>query len=479
MTVEKRIIKNTGFVFISSIANKLFAAFFIAYAARVLGPGDFGLYAFIGAIGFLFFSFANFGIGPMAVREISREKEKAKLLFNNVLALRISIVLLAYPILILVVNVLGYKDNVKQLVYIVGLTAVFSTFSNSFKILYMAYEKFKVPSLVSILVSFLSSVFNILALYYGYGLKGIVIISLIGNVLGAAISGIWLRKKFFKYKFSFNLSVWKDLTLQSIPYAVILFFQQTNRFLNILLLSRLPGPLPSELAMGYYNPPSSINKLTMMLPYSLKQAALPTVSANVENTQLIKDIIKGSTEKLLVLIVFPLIVATTFFPTEIITIIFGEAYLPSVTAFIVLGWASALQVFNTPVSMTLSATREIKKFIPWSILIFCVNLILAVPLIIYYSFLGAAIAFLVSKVIETFLRNYLLKTVWGISRLGMKESFKVLIPMASVFFILLILHLYSVNNIIILIIAIMSYLLCVFSMRGFRRKILEILRREG
>ncbi|RIJ92927.1 MAG: hypothetical protein DB853_03310 [Candidatus Brocadia sp.] len=59
--IGNRLIKNTGFVFLSGIANKLFSFFFIAYAARVLGLQDFGLYAFIGTVLLLFSSFGNFG----------------------------------------------------------------------------------------------------------------------------------------------------------------------------------------------------------------------------------------------------------------------------------------------------------------------------------------------------------------------------------------------------------------------------------
>ena len=66
--------------------------------------------------------------------------------------------------------------------------------------------------------------------------------------------------------------------------------------------------------------------------------------------------------------------------------------------------------------MTLSASKEIRRFIPWATLGLCINLILAIPLIIYYSFVGAAIAFSF-KDFETVLRNYLLRTILKIKRL--------------------------------------------------------------
>ncbi len=115
------------------------------------------MYAFIGTVMLVFSSFCNFGIVPMAIREISRNRSKVGVLFNHILSLRVGIILLLYPILVLVVNILGYNRNIKYLIYIAGLSAIFSTFSNSFTILYIAFERFKVPSFISILISFLST----------------------------------------------------------------------------------------------------------------------------------------------------------------------------------------------------------------------------------------------------------------------------------------------------------------------------------
>ena len=199
MRTANRLIRNSSFVLISEIANRLFSIFFLAYAARVLGPGKFGVYALIGTVVFLISYFGDFGLVPMAIREIAKEKAKFEILFNHILSIRMSLIILVYPPLVLAVNLLGYSEEVKYLIYIIGISTVFSTFSGSFRVLYVAFERFKVPSLISILVSFSRSLTNIGVLYLGYGLKGIVLVSLAGSLLGAVISGLWVRKRFFKY----------------------------------------------------------------------------------------------------------------------------------------------------------------------------------------------------------------------------------------------------------------------------------------
>lgn len=471
MKVGNQILKNTGFVFASGIASKVFSFLFIVYAARILGTGNFGIFALIGAVTFLLSYFGNFGISQMAIREIARNKTRAEELFNHIFSLRLCLVILAYPILVFVVNLLGYRQEVKHLIYIAGFSTIFSTFSSSFRILYIAFEKFKVPSLILIIVSFLSSISNIVVLFLGYGLKGVVWISFFGSLLGAIISGIWIRRRFTKYRLVFNISIWKDLISQSIPFAILSFFQQANRYMNIFFLSKLPGAIPEELAMGYYSSPSSICQAALIVPSSFRLAALPTVASNEQNLKLIENIIMGSTKSLLLFVIFPMTLATTFFPREIISIVFGDEYLPAIPALTILGWAYAFQIFNAPVSVTLSASKEIRRFIPWATLGLCINLILAIPLIIYYSFVGAAIAFLVSRIFETVLRNYLLRTIWKIKRLKAREYIREVIIMAIVFSILILAYINSVGSVMLLILTMTLYFISVFSFKDFRQMI--------
>lgn len=412
--MDNKLLRNTGFVFVSGIANKVFSFVALAYTARVLGKADFGFYTLIGTFTFFFSYFGNFGIGPMTIREISRDKTKVKELFNHIISLRLCLIALSFPILMFIVNLLDYRKDIKYLILIAGFSSLFSTFSDAFNTLYIAFERFKVPSLISVLISFLSSISNILILYFGYGLKGLIIISFIGTFLGAVISGVWVRQRFFKYKLAFHLPIWKDLISRSLQFSVITFLQQGRMYLSILFLSKLPGPLPGEVAIGYYYPASSLCQGALVLSNSFRLAALPAIASNSSDIKMIQSIINKSTKILFFFVILPLIVFTTFFPKKIIAIVYGNEYLLSAGTLTILGWAYAFMIFNTPVTVALFAVEEIRRFIPWAILLFCINIAILVPLIMYYSFLGVAIAFLISGIIDTVVRNYLLRTFLGI-----------------------------------------------------------------
>lgn len=414
MSIAGKISRNTGFVFVSDLTNKLLSVAFVVYAARVLGPADFGLYALLGSFSFFFTFFGNLGVGPMAIREIARNRDRSEGIFNHVISLRLALVLVSYPALIFVTYLLNYDDELRFLIIITGLSSIFSVFSHSFGILYVAFERFKAPSLINMLVAFINTVAGIVVLYLGYGLRGIVLISLFGNIVGMVISNIWVRQRVIKYKLSIELKAWRHLLGQAMPFAILSFFQQASNYVNIMFLSKLPGPLPGDVAIGYYNPSLSLCRAAMLLPESFRKAALPSIASNSENRVMHRELIRRSSEILFILIVCPLIFVTNFFPKDIIAIVFGHDYLPSASALPILGWAFGLQVLLSPVTATLSASREIHRFIPWVIFTFSINFICSLPLIIYFGFVGAAIAFLLSRIVDAMVKNYLLYRILGV-----------------------------------------------------------------
>ncbi|MCI4625257.1 MAG: flippase [Candidatus Magnetoovum sp. WYHC-5] len=447
LNIAKTILINTTFIFFSSVLAKLINVLFIVYASRVLGPSNFGIYALIGTLTFLFSYFTSFGITPMGVREIARNRQGVEELFNNILAIRICFIAISYFLLYLTVNLLNYSEEIKTLVYISAISIFFSTFTSTFHILYMAFERMVIPSLVTVLNSIINTILGLTALYLGYGLLGVIWSGVFINVVGAILSGIWVRKMFFKYRLSVNLKLWIDLLKQALPFALILFFQQANRHLAVLFLSKLPAPVPQTQAVGLFNSASALPQSAMMVPASIRQALLPTISVNRDDLEKIKTIIDKITRYILIFVSVPLVVLTTFFSKQIITILFGKAYIESAPALIILGFAYALQAFNTSANVTLSSSRDITRVIPWVGSVTVFNVLLIIPLIYYYSFVGAAVAVLISMTVNTYGRYYLLKKLWKINVAEFFQTRKALISAVGLFMLCWLVFLLNKNQI--------------------------------
>lgn len=474
MGIAKKLVRNTAYVFVSQIVTKLLAFAVIAYAARVLGPSDLGVYALMIAFGFLLSFFVDLGILPMGVRELSINRDKAADLFNDILSLRMIFITALYILLLIIVPRLSYTQNVKFLIYIMGLSAIFSTFSGSFSMLFMGFERMDVPSLFGTLLSLFSAASNIAVLSLGYGLRGIVFVNLIASILAAAVFGLWVWLRLFRYTFLFRPSIWLNLLKRSLPFFAISAVNQLGTHVNILLLSQLPGPYPGTIAMGYYKPASSLGKVAVNLPMSFRVAALPTIASLRESPDLIRTTIDKST-KYLLLFAFPFVFASTFFPNEIISILFGPEYIPGAPALTILAWMYALQAFNAPVSATLQSSRHIDRFVPWAILITSVNLLLAFILIPYLSFLGTAIALLVSRVIGLLARFHLLHSLFTIRFYDLKESNRTAAICLFSMLFFSILSFLGMNHVMFLILAMFLFPLSLFLFHVLHRNELSAL----
>jgi O-antigen/teichoic acid export membrane protein len=222
--------------------------------------------------------------------------------------------------------------------------------------------------------------------------------------------------------------------------------------------------------MGYYKPASSTAQIPMMITDSFRKAILPTISSNRDDPKLLRQIIDRSTQYILILVSLPLILAATFFPKEILGIVFGEKYLTAAPALSLLGWAYSLQAFNSILNVSLASSREIRRLVPWQAMITGVDVILAIPLIIYYSFTGAAIAVLLSMVVGTFVRYHLLKSIFNIGFGDLKESNRALIPMALIFITALLISRIVSNQILLLFFILCAYITVLYFFRILRYK---------
>src|SRR4030042_361722 len=92
VTIKQTILKNTFWLAIAGGADRLLTFFLFVYVARILGPLEYGKFAF--AMSFIaFFSiFSDLGLVQIITRELSRQKETEKE-YPSLLSLKFILVL--------------------------------------------------------------------------------------------------------------------------------------------------------------------------------------------------------------------------------------------------------------------------------------------------------------------------------------------------------------------------------------------------
>ena len=86
---QERILKNTGYLTVAFILQKILSFLYFIYIARALGPVDFGFYDPAKTLIPIFLILIDFSLSVVLVREIARKPENTEEYLSSVLAVKV------------------------------------------------------------------------------------------------------------------------------------------------------------------------------------------------------------------------------------------------------------------------------------------------------------------------------------------------------------------------------------------------------
>ncbi len=433
MTVVRKLAKNAFYVFSSQIANKILGVVFIVYAARLLGAEAYGIFTLVSTMVLIAVNFTNFGITPMVIRRISKDNAIAEPLLSNMLAIRLVFALIAYALLVLVVNLHGYSPEIKVLVYIAGIAILSENLILSFETVYIAYERMKIWGAMTISSSLAFSILGIAVLAAGFWLTAVFLVKVIVGAGIAIFSAYFMWKKFFAFRPRFDPDLGKEILIQSFPFFLVLILGILINKIDIIMLSMIKGPVDENLAIGYYSPAHNILFTLMILPKSIHMALLPVVSRKIYlDHDFVRKAVEKATKFIMVGVSFPIILVTTFFSKEIITVVFGQRFLPAASALAILGWAYAFQALAISSQSVLGSSKELKEYLPLLFGLFVLNVLLNLVLIPKYSYVGASIATSITFFLSFVGRFYFLRKILQVTASEIMDYLKLGVLLAGI-----------------------------------------------
>lgn len=322
---EKSFIRNFSVLVGSDILVNLISMITAVYIARQLSPKYYGQYAVLISTIAIFQVFANLGLQSIVIRTISRNQKNIKKIVKNSA--------LAYCVGFLFALILfsGYKlFNPGEESLLIMIFMMLSMFANSMWTLLQniafGLQRMEYEAVVNIVIAtslfllyvivpseYLSLEFVFCVLVFSQLIKGIIFYAIAVN------------KNIFVVHLSLDskvISGAKDLIKTSFPYLIMGVFSMTSSQLPIIFLSENSGS--SQVA--FFN---TANKL--LIPITLViSAAMTALFPNLSRLYAIdKDLYKKRVETAFVFIVFFGTLGAVFvsiFRSEIVLIIFGEAY---------------------------------------------------------------------------------------------------------------------------------------------------------
>lgn len=480
MKTVQRIAKNTGVLFVANVGGRVFSFFYIMYAGRYLGPLNFGILTFALAFTGIFGVLADFGLQPLIIREVARDKSLASKYIANISGMKIILVTITFGLIALTINLLGYPEQTIKVVYLVGLSVIFGAFTTMFYSIFQAYERMEYQSLGQILNSALMLGGVIFAMKFKLSVVEFAALYFLVSIFGLAYSFTILRIKFSnlylvwsRRKIEIDWNFWKSTIKEALPFGLAIIFTTTFYWIDSVMLSLMKG----YAVVGWYNAAYRVVLTILFIPAAYSFAIFPVMSNFYITSQGSLRLVFEKSFKYLTMLGIPIAVGTTLLAPRFILLIFGEEYNNSIIALQILVWSSVFIFMVTSFSRLFQASN--KQIISAKIAGICValNVVLNLILIPKYSLIGASIATVLTEFLSLAL-SFMWSLKIGYAILNRKLAGIVTrILISSALMGIFITYFHSLTLWVLVPSAALLYFVMLYIIRGIKKEDVDLVRR--
>ncbi|MBU4492079.1 MAG: flippase, partial [Euryarchaeota archaeon] len=281
MNTVRRIAKNTGVLLAAQVLGHLIGFFYMMYTARYLGAAGFGILSFALAFTAIFSILTDFGLQPLTIREVARDKTLATKYLANLSGMKIALVTATFGLIAITINLLGYPEQTIKVVYLVALSVMLNSFTMMFYSIFQAYERMEYQSFGHILNSLLMLGGVVLAMRLGLGVVGFALLYFLSSIVCMVYSLFVLRTRFSglflqwsQRKIEIDWGFWKATAKEAFPFGAGLFFVMIFYWIDSVMLSLMKG----DAVVGWYNVAYRMVLVLLFIPQSFIAAIYPVTS---------------------------------------------------------------------------------------------------------------------------------------------------------------------------------------------------------
>ena len=186
--------KNTTYLTGSYIWQKILSFFYFVLIARFIGVEDLGKYTFALSYVTLFAVFVDIGLTQSLIREAAKRKEKAKEFISSVLGMKLIFSGLVYALVVVLVNLMGYPEVTKNLVYVAGIAMIFDQFTASFWGVFRGFQNLKYEAISIAINQVIIVAVGVVVIYLKLPLIYLMLPFICGSLFSLLFAGISVRK---------------------------------------------------------------------------------------------------------------------------------------------------------------------------------------------------------------------------------------------------------------------------------------------
>ena len=393
---HKNLAQNTFFFTVSLAIQKAISFLYFILIARAISVDDLGKYSFALSFATIFSIFLDFGTTQILTRESARKKENSQTYLSNVLGFKLLASIFVYLLIVLAVNLMGYPEITKRLVYVTGLVIVLDSFSVAFYSVLRGLQNLVYESYGVIINQLILLGLGFLVLKLDLGLVVLMSVYLAGTLFNLFYSTAFLSLKYKIFpqpQFSKDL-IWQIIKL-SLPFAMAGVFIRLYSYMDVILLSKLTN----DTAVGIYSVAYKVTFALQFIGVAFSAAIYPAFCNYFVSSKAM--LAKSFTKSVyyLLIISMPLSVGIITIANKVIGPVFGASYLDSILPLQILMASLVIIFLYFPVGAMLNASNKQTANTTILGVVAVFNIIANLILIPIFSYNGAAISVLLSYIL--------------------------------------------------------------------------------
>lgn len=329
MDIKKSSIKINYVLNVSRLfLNIVILAFSMPYISRVLGSEGIGRVEYANAIIEYFFLFSALGIPVYGIRQIAKcrdnVRERSCVVIELLLLLAFTTVL-AYIALYFLLQLMDFNPDFKRILSFLSIGIVLSNFGVEW--FYQGIENQKYITIRFIFIKLISLILLFMLVKSPEDTYYYALFLIITN-FGGSIFNLLYIKKFISLdretlkNLNIKRHLWPSLTIFIASISISIYMQ-----LDKIML----GSMVSESAVGYYTQAVKLPRQALLLVTTMGAVMLPRLSSLLHTGNRQEYIVYMSKSlKYMLLIAVPITVIFLLLAKEIILLMAGEDFIPSI-----------------------------------------------------------------------------------------------------------------------------------------------------
>ena len=266
--------RNVIILLVSTLAVNVISIPFIAFLARALGVEGFGKYSVALTFAMISVMVIDMGTGKLLTREISRGEAAESAVIGASIFPKPFLFAITLVGGMLAGRALGYSGmQISAIGLGIGIAGMMAM-TVAARAVFHAHQRMEYDAIGLLAERVVTIACAVVAVKLGFGLLGVLVAVLLGNVTDALLSWIFVRRRFIPVvSIKDHMQVWTYLRM-GFPLFLAAFFSTLYLRANVLMVDRILG----SHAAGWFNAALQINFLAIYVPQMLSLALFPVIS---------------------------------------------------------------------------------------------------------------------------------------------------------------------------------------------------------